>query len=51
MIVRCKSLPEGTIVTIAASGDDGISIDGTTLKAFNSSTLKFQDQGFCRIQQ
>ena len=26
---------EGTVVTIAASDDDGVSIDGPTRKAFN----------------
>ena len=42
---------EGTIVTIAASGDNEIVIDGTTLNAFNSSTYEISGSGFCRIQQ
>ena len=37
---------KGAIVTIAASGDEGISIDGTTLKAFNSSTYEISGSGF-----
>ena len=37
---------EGTIVTIAASGDERISIDKTTLKAFNSSTFEISGAGF-----
>ena len=37
---------EGTTVTIAASGDDGISIDGTTLNAFNSSMFEISGSGF-----
>ena len=37
---------EGTVVTIAASDDDGVSIDGTTLKAFNSSTFEISGSGF-----
>ena len=37
---------EGTIVTIAASGDNEIVIDGTTLKAFNSSTYEISGSGF-----
>ena len=46
MIVRCKSLQKGTIVTIAASGDNEIVIDGTTLNAFNSSTYEISGSGF-----
>ena len=37
---------KGAIVTIAASGDEGISIDGTTLKVFNSSTYEISGSGF-----
>ena len=37
---------EGTIVTIAASGDDGIGINGTTLNAFKSSTFEISGSGF-----
>ena len=37
---------EGTIVTIAASGDNEIVIDGTTLNAFNSSTYEISGSGF-----
>ncbi|GIR38162.1 MAG: hypothetical protein CM15mP49_35470 [Actinomycetota bacterium] len=45
-----SNLYRGTIVTIAASGDDGVSIDGTTLKAFNSSTFEISGSGFYQIQ-
>ena len=41
-----KISSEGTIVTIAASGGNGISIDGTTLNAFNSSTFEISGSGF-----
>ena len=37
---------EGTIVTIAASGDDGIDINGTTLNAFKSSAFEISGSGF-----
>ena len=37
---------EGTIVTIAASGENEIVIDGTILNAFNSSTYEISGSGF-----